>query len=358
MKLYCYQIINLTLWLLVVFGFNQIAKAQNLNYAVDGVVDFEDSTWGPLTQSINGTDSTIERSIVPDPFDSYNLVACHKIIYDNGTTYRSESMNSHFKVLPKTNYWYGAKIMLPDDYLADNKHEYVMQWHASADKDSLGNPLEPNRSPPLALETEEGEWKIVYRWEPNHITTDVNQVNNINKVETSVGSYFPDLQKWVEWKFYVGWVYDGQGFLYVWKDTVLVMQLFDIHIGYNDDEGTYVKFGLYKAWWKTQPTDVFVRRVYHDNVWRGKSLYAGLDEQIMKNNLKIYPNPATDILNVETINIAAGEHQPFNIYSFDGKLLISEHLGSTGLHVIKIGDLPFGFYFFNYGAYSGKLLKQ
>jgi len=338
---------------------DQIFAQINFNYTIDGIIDFEDSLWGPFNQSINGTYSTVERTITVDPLDSTNLVAYHKIIYDNGTTYRSESMNSSFKVAPKTSYWYGARIMLPSDYSSDSKHEYVMQWHASADKDSLGNPLEPNRSPPLALETENGEWKIVYRWEPNHITTNVNQVNNINKIETSLGSYMPDLMKWIDWKFYVGWDYDGQGFLYVWKDTSLVLQLQNIPIGYNDDEGTYVKFGVYKAWWSTQPTDVNIRRVYHDNLWRGSPIILGLGEDMSnEQNLKVYPNPTSNILVIDAIDKNHSNQTCFNVYDANGILIFSKQLDSSKMNFIQVSDFPSGIYIFNYGLHSGKFIKQ
>ncbi|MGI6454067.1 MAG: polysaccharide lyase [bacterium] len=154
--------------------------------------------------------------------------------------------------------WYGFSIYLPEDYIQDHLPEIVTQWHGSPDMDDG----EVWRSPPLALITQNGNWRINWRWDADKIMksnrSDGNEYQDIGPYEKG---------KWTDWVFHVKWSWEDDGLIEVWKDGEKVM---DYHgpSAYNDDHGVYFKTGVYKWVWKrsseNNPSTTDVRVIYLD----------------------------------------------------------------------------------------------
>lgn len=143
----------------------------------------------------------------------------------------------------KVERWYGFSIFLPRDYKRDPTPEIVTQWHASPDRDDG----EVWRSPPLALLTEDGRWRVNRRWDADRIMKrskpDGSKSKNLGKYETGL---------WTDWVFHVKWSWESDGVLEVWKNGKKVIH-YEGPIGYNDRRGVYFKTGIYKWVWKMTP---------------------------------------------------------------------------------------------------------
>ncbi|BFU45236.1 polysaccharide lyase [Krasilnikovia sp. MM14-A1004] len=132
--------------------------------------------------------------------------------------------------------WYGFSINLPDDWVPDRSSEIVSQWHQQSN----------NGSPPLALLTNSGHWKIDFRGE-----------------FIDLGSY--QTERWTDWVFHVSWRTDASGVLEVWRDGTQVVA----RTGRTHDDGAnspYFKFGIYKWDWdgRPKPSDTSHRSMYYD----------------------------------------------------------------------------------------------
>lgn len=212
--------------------------------------------WQGLGASVNGPN--FQREIIDTVARNGSCSAYHAISYGD-QTYRSESYDwDNAPVIGEE--WYGISIYLPGDYETDIQSEIVLQWHGRQD------PWETGRCPPLALLTANGQWQVIYRSDPFAVSMDTR---GLQVTYESLGSYQDDLETWVDWVYYVKWDYRGNGALKIWKNGMIVMDLDQIAIGYNDLVGCYIKFGLYKWDWKQDPGDVTSRSIYHDNYWRG-----------------------------------------------------------------------------------------
>lgn len=125
--------------------------------------------------------------------------------------------------------WYGFSIYLPTSSWKqhDVSAEVLTQWHHA------GN----TGSPPLALVTRNGSWEVDQVWE------------NYN-VGTPIGAY--QVGHWTDWVFHVKWSPGTGGLVEAWKDGTKVFT----HSGknkYDDGAGVYMKFGIYKWDWKSNP---------------------------------------------------------------------------------------------------------
>lgn len=73
----------------------------------------------------------------------------------------------------------------------------------------------------------------------------------------------------------------------------------------------------------------------------------GVDKNIQGSNLKIYPNPTNDAINIEGLTL--NENTPINIYDIQGKLILTKELMeegtidlselNNGVYVVKIGEM-------------------
>ncbi|GAB3440503.1 hypothetical protein GCM10027436_23920 [Actinophytocola sediminis] len=139
--------------------------------------------------------------------------------------------------------WYGFSIYLPDSWVTDRAAEIVTQWHHNG---STG-------SPPLSIETQDGNWQISQNWE------------NTAR-DTRLGAY--QRGRWTDWVVHVRWSSGSDGVLRIWKDGVPVPG-FENRTGRNSysDPRTYLKIGIYKwPWAQGQQSDTTNRVMYHDEL--------------------------------------------------------------------------------------------
>ena len=160
-------------------------------------------------------------------------------------------------VFLQRSYTYSFRLFLPRDYDADRSFEILAQWHGLPDFD-LG---ETWRSPPLALRTENGNFKLERNWDSQQVTLNSDRQQEL----IDLGAYTPG--KWSDWRFQVTWSPQADGLIKVWQNNTLVWW----HQGantYNDRQGPYFKIGIYKPDWKYKPENSTVsdRTVYFDDV--------------------------------------------------------------------------------------------
>jgi len=175
---------------------------------------------------------------------------------------RTELARDFVEKTGKRDRWYAFSIYLPLYYDYDSVAEIVTQWHAIPDRSSTTNKkIEPWRSPPLALLTHEGEWQVAFRWDAQKIT--VNSPEGKNRL---LGPYTQG--EMTDWVFHVHWSYEDDGLLEIWKNGVNVLS-YNGPIGYNDDQGVYLKMGIYKWSWKSKESLTTKRVLYIDSVYVG-----------------------------------------------------------------------------------------
>ncbi len=58
-----------------------------------------------------------------------------------------------------------------------------------------------------------------------------------------------DKGKWIKWTYHIKWSYNDNGFIKIYKDGKL-FYTYNGSTGFKDDQGPYIKFGLYNSSWK------------------------------------------------------------------------------------------------------------
>ncbi|PLX07209.1 MAG: hypothetical protein C0596_11875 [Marinilabiliales bacterium] len=78
-----------------------------------------------------------------------------------------------------------------------------------------------------------------------------------------------------------------------------------------------------------------------------------------ENNIEIYPNPASNIININTGDLITGQEIHIQIFDQTGKLLISDkNLTGTDIISYDISDLPSGLYFVNMIVNENKVTQK
>ncbi|AEV86166.1 hypothetical protein ACWT_5149 [Actinoplanes sp. SE50] len=173
---------------------------------------------------------------------------------DRGDPHVSSSTRSELsqpdRQPPGLDRWYGFSVHPARDWTVDRSSEIVSQWHQQSD----------NGSPPLALLTNRGDWKIDFRGEM-----------------IDLGTY--RTVSWTDWVFHVVWRTDTSGVLQVWRDGSLVLD----RKGRTHDDAAhspYFKFGIYKWDWDGRPkvSDTSHRSLFYDALRIGdqRAGYAGV----------------------------------------------------------------------------------
>jgi hypothetical protein len=109
--------------------------------------------------------------------------------------------------------WYGFTVYAPADYLPDPEEETISNWHSRPDFD-LG---ETWTSPYLALQTENGHWKLTVRWDTAKVTKQLHWMGEI------ISDFGPvKLNKWTDWVFHIKFSYEADGIVEVYKDGVKI----------------------------------------------------------------------------------------------------------------------------------------
>jgi hypothetical protein len=154
--------------------------------------------------------------------------------------------------------WYGMGVNIDPSWRDDTNDPngtIVFQWKSNPDAGE-----EASRSPQLAIMVHKDEWKISNLSDPNRITTN----SSFKRINWKGGVI--EKGKWVDWVVYAKWSYKSDGVLKVWKNGTLMID----HRGpntFNDEKPEYIRFGVYKAWWKHQlPPTRNTLTVYFDEV--------------------------------------------------------------------------------------------
>lgn len=143
--------------------------------------------------------------------------------------------------------WYGFSIYLPaDTWGADPSAEVLAQWHQVSN----------NGSPPLSIDTRNGNWEVATFGQPVTLTG---------------GSQAYATNRWTDWVVHVKWFATTQGLIEIWRDGVLVFSQTGKATKPADNAGVYTKFGVYKwGWAGVGPTPTTKRRVvFHDELRMG-----------------------------------------------------------------------------------------
>jgi len=68
------------------------------------------------------------------------------------------------------------------------------------------------------------------------------------------------------------------------------------------------------------------------------------EKSMTNNNLKIYPNPATDLISIEIPESGSNMNGTLSIYGMSGQELIQQHVQGS-MSEINVSSLPKGIYF-------------
>jgi len=177
-----------------------------------------------------------------------------------------------FSEQPLEEHWYTISTYLPsggaDDYALDSASvESFWQWHNVPDT-GLG---ETFTSPPLLLLTSfDGHYHCLLRWDDAAVSTNASMNSKGFYADVDLGDFTADKGQWVDWVMHVkwGWLPEHNPILELYKNGVKIMDRNGMPNTMNDQVGTYMKFGIYKWDWKSNPSaSVLTKRViYFDNV--------------------------------------------------------------------------------------------
>ena len=183
----------------------------------------------------------------------------------------------------KREVWHSFSIFLPNDYTKDPSSEILWEMHSIPD----GFPskqIEPWRSAPLELMTENGVWRVNWRWDSRKLTP-FPDAGSWTPPEGSksmgLGAY--QTGRWVDLVVHVKWSFEADGLLEVFKNGEKIISEKG-PIGYNDDKAPYQKIGIYKwQWMPNQPSwnpvsTTTKRVVYFDKV----NSYLGTSNTVKK----------------------------------------------------------------------------
>ena len=153
--------------------------------------------------------------------------------------------------------WYGFSIYL-DNWQEDAAAAILAQWH----QDDSNDPRFQG-SPPLALMTKGDSWCISIRkaWD-NTASPDTDDI--------PAGAW--QQSTWTDWVFHVVWR-DGDvsdAVTEVWKDGTRLHAFSDARQGkqnkFADGKGNYMRFGIYKWVWASNPPPTIERLIHFDEL--------------------------------------------------------------------------------------------
>lgn len=159
---------------------------------------------------------------------------CEAVVKDsNGRPYVSEPFG--------VSRVYRLGLLLPAPWRADSKSkETLWQFHG---KEDAG---EARRGPVLQLYT----FKDVWRLEQRTSKTSLQKSNDSLPVRLWGGLI--QTNRVISWRVEVRWAWDDTGYLRCFKDDEKVVDETGPNC-YNDREGPYLKFGIYKPSWAEDP---------------------------------------------------------------------------------------------------------
>jgi len=186
-----------------------------------------------------GIDKAVKVTINKD--EDYSRVA-------NGAPRAEISFNGFLHFQQKKEYSVSWETYIPDNYIFDTKQpELMAQIHQGP---AAGYP-------PFALFfSEKGKYEIHNRTQ-----------STVDSVNSFFGNLADDRGRVVSWE--LRYIPDATGESAVTelkKDGKLVYATKGVANSYFNDDGAYLKLGLYKADWKKKPSDVETRTIYYGRV--------------------------------------------------------------------------------------------
>ena len=161
----------------------------------------------------------------------------------NGVPRAEVSFAPRFRLSADKDYWIEWWIFLPQDYVFDSQQpEGLSQIHQG-----------PNQgTPPFSLSLVGGHYQVDLRSGGSH------PVEHFD-----LGAAGDDRGHWVRWRLHYRGNAEGKGsVLQLYHGDDLKLDQSGQPNAYPGDDQAYFKFGLYKWWWKTKPSDVTERNLY------------------------------------------------------------------------------------------------
>jgi len=176
-------------------------------------------------------------------------------------------------------YWVGFSSFIPNDWANDYKNNFdiIWQFHSSKNGPGEGNPLEKTGGPPMYAVVSNDSIKIYVR--PN-----IQNGTYLKKLAT-----IPLIKgEWDKWIVQVKFDYNNGGIFQLWHNDSLIVSYLNQSTIYHTDwqkneDGPYVKFGIYKSQWGNVPTKVKQRVIYYDDIIVGDST---TNYSIIRNKLR------------------------------------------------------------------------
>ena len=169
------------------------------------------------------------------------------------------------KTKPIVEEWYAWSIYVPKEMQPDVS-EILGQWHAVPDfKEG-----ETWRSPPMAVRLEQDKWHISGHYAEKRVSTNRNRKQAFSRTLEPIHK-----DVWTDWVFHIKWDYrtpanGGAGLVRAWQqvDGKGYKKIIDYTgpVGYNDELGVYLKWGIYKYPWKRTRGKQSPRYYYYDEV--------------------------------------------------------------------------------------------
>lgn len=192
---------------------------------------------------------------------------------DGIVTERSE-LKERFQAAIGQVYWYRLRTFIPQDFPIEENRLVILQWHASdTGKEAT--------SPPLAFYYRGGKLIIKLRHSdrPQQLKEeDIRRVELYRQENFARGV-------WHDFVIQVKWSYRDDGFVNIWIDGKEAAH-YKGPSAYNDAEGPYVKFGLYrdaeyivgegKAKRKLKASDPYI--IFHDDYRRGPTCQSVMED--------------------------------------------------------------------------------
>jgi hypothetical protein len=186
-------------------------------------------------------------------------------LWDGDELYRLEYGEEHE---------FGFSLYFPASWTTDTLPEIVAQWHGSPDI-ALG---EDWRSPPLALEIKDGNFRVVVRWDERQVQPGQETIPDSDRYrETLTEIVAPvETEVWSDWRFRIRWSYNSDGLVEVRKDDEIVFHRYGPNC-FNDEKTPYFKMGIYKWLWKTGSSStstggITTRRLFIDKFFVNRNV--------------------------------------------------------------------------------------
>ena len=222
------------------------------------LVDFEDgalpSGWtikAPRPHSITAQSSIVRSGKFAGRFELRKGEAFINRGKPDG--FRAE-LKERFNAPRGSEHWYSISLYLPKDFPIHDNRLVLSQWNAEPDPGEE----ELERSPPLSQRFIDGKFRILLYKEP--LTKKLPATGR--KVIYETKDF--ELGRWHDLIYHVKWSHNKDGFVRAWMNGKQIVD-YNGPVGYDDKEGPYFKFGLYRD----DVPETYV--AYFDDYRRGKT---------------------------------------------------------------------------------------